>query len=41
MKVGVVVPTFRRLERLKLCLRGLDAQITPPSEIVVVYVSWM
>jgi glycosyltransferase involved in cell wall biosynthesis len=36
MRVSVVVPTYRRPERLRACLRGLRAQHRAADEIVVV-----
>ena len=36
LRVSVVVPTFRRPEDLRRCLRGLAAQLRPADEVVVV-----
>lgn len=34
--VSVVVATFRRLNRLAACLDGLESQVVPPEEVLVV-----
>jgi glycosyltransferase involved in cell wall biosynthesis len=35
-QTSVVVATYRRLDRLAACLDGLQAQSTPPNEVIVV-----
>ncbi|HET6145527.1 MAG TPA: glycosyltransferase family 2 protein [Candidatus Acidoferrales bacterium] len=36
MKISVVIPTYRRADSLNRCLQGLQNQIRPPDEVVVV-----
>jgi glycosyltransferase involved in cell wall biosynthesis/GT2 family glycosyltransferase len=36
VRLSVVVPTYRRPDRLRACLRGLAAQVRPADEVVVV-----
>ena len=36
MRMGVVIPTYRRPESLDQCLEGLSRQARPPDEVIVV-----
>jgi glycosyltransferase involved in cell wall biosynthesis len=36
LSLSVVVPTYRRADRLKACLDGLTQQLAPPDEVIVV-----
>src|SRR5438105_4734335 len=36
LRVSVVVPSYRRPEDLRRCLQGLQRQVTPPDQTIVV-----
>lgn len=37
VRISVVVPSFKRLERLKECLKGIEGQTRAPDEVIVVW----